>query len=475
MKSVGNPHPNPLPTGEGISTESPFRRLPSVDRLLREAALARAVWPRALVVEAVRATLAASRERLAEGRNLPSVGDLVAETIERLERQISPSLRRVVNATGVILHTNLGRAPVSEAAARAMAEASTGYSNLEFDLETGQRGSRASHLRTLLCELTGAEDGFAVNNNAGAVLLALSALASGQEVIVSRGQAVEIGGGFRIPDVMRQSGARLVEVGTTNRTYLSDYEAAISPETALLLRVHPSNFRLSGFVHSVEISELVALAERTGLAVLDDVGSGALLDPGTYGLAHEPLVQESVRSGVSVVCFSGDKLLGGPQAGLLVGKRRALEAIRRHPLARALRIDKADLAGLEATLRHYQRGEATTEIPVWRMIATPVTVLESRARQIVAALESPRVQVATMRSTVGGGSLPEETLPSSGLTIQPVENRPGQSANELIARLRQHNPPVIARAERDLVWLDLRTVGPRDDTIVREAIRTVLG
>ena len=457
--------------------EALFRRLPSVDRLIQEPGLGEARWPHGLVVETARAILAATRERLAGGQELvaPSLAELVAETVARLERRTSPNLRRVVNATGVVLHTNLGRAPVSEAAAQAMAEVSSSYSNLEFDLATGQRGSRASHLSALLSELTGAEDGFAVNNNAGAILLALSALAQGREVIVSRGQAVEIGGGFRIPDVMRQSGARLVEVGTTNRTYLSDYESALSSDTAALLRVHPSNFRIAGFVHSVEIADLVSFADRVGVEVLDDVGSGALLDPSVYGLSDEPLVQESVRAGASVVCFSGDKLLGGPQAGLLVGKRRALDVIRRHPLARALRIDKADLAGLEATLRHYQQGEAIRAIPIWRMIATPVCELERRAQQIVATLGSSRVQVAGMRSTVGGGSLPEETLASSGFIIHPAANRQGQSANELVAALRRWTPPVVARVERGLVWLDLRTVDSEDDSHLVGSVRALVG
>lgn len=450
------------------------RALPSVDRLLQDPALVGGGWPRALVVAAVREVLAAARAEVLAGKAAPDSSSLVAEALLRLRQRSTPSLRSVINATGVILHTNLGRAPVSEATGQAMLRAATGYSNLEFDLATGERGSRHGHLRELLREVTGAEDGFAVNNNAGAVLLALSALAAGREVIVSRGQAVEIGGGFRIPDVLRQSGATLVEVGTTNRTYLSDYEAAMTPRTALLLRVHPSNFRIDGFVHSVAIAELTELARRSGIGVLDDVGSGALLDPRVYGLRDEPLIQDSIRAGVSAVCFSGDKLLGGPQAGVIVGKRDVIEQVRRHPLARALRIDKVSLAGLEATLRHYQRGEATTEIPIWRMIACASDALERRARSLASALGSPRVRAVPTRATIGGGSLPQETLPSWGLALSPLAEDPAPSATLLARRLREANPPIVGRVEQDLVWLDLRTVDPTDDDRLLSAIRSVL-
>lgn len=451
-----------------------WRRLPSVDRLLQDPALSESEWPRALLVDAVRAVVAAARADLAAGAEPPTRAALIDAALARLRRQATPSLRVVINATGVVLHTNLGRAPISDAAAKAMAEVSAGYSNLEFDLDSGERGSRHTHVRSLLRELTGAEDGLAVNNNAGAVLLALSALASGREIIISRGQAVEIGGGFRIPDVMRQSGGDLVEVGTTNRTYLADYERAITPRTALLLRVHPSNFRVDGFVHSVGIDELADLGQRAGVAVMDDVGSGALLNPRTFGLGDEPLIQDSVRAGATVVCFSGDKLLGGPQAGIIVGKSEAVERIRRHPLARALRIDKACLAALEATLRHYQRGEAVSEIPIWRAIARSTEELEQRASALASAIASPRVQPVTMRSTVGGGSLPQETLPSWGLAIAPADSPGAQSVATLAERLRRNTTPIVARVERDTVLLDLRTVEPADDDVVRQAIVTIL-
>src|SRR5579875_2018293 len=450
------------PAPERNGSGDAFRSLPSVDELLREPALTAGAWPRPLAVEAVRAALAAARAEIARGEPAPDRPALIERVLGDLRRRSRRSLRPLINATGVILHTNLGRAPISEAAARAMTEISLGYSNLEFDLASGERGSRQSHLRELLREVT------------GAVLLALSALASGREVIVSRGQAVEIGGGFRIPDVMRQSGATLVEVGTTNRTYVSDYEAAVTPRTALLLRVHPSNFRLEGFVHQVGLDELVELGRRLGIPVMDDLGSGALIDPRSFGLGAEPLVQESVRAGAAVVCFSGDKLLGGPQAGIIVGKRELIEVIRRHPLARAVRIDKASIAGLEVTLRHYQRGEALEAIPVWRMIACPVDRLIERARTIEAAIGSPRVQAAPMRAAVGGGSLPGQTLPSHGVVVQPGPAGSGDPAVILARRLREHDPPIIGRIEHDALWLDLRTVEPDRDAELVAALRDLI-
>ncbi|HEX5414827.1 MAG TPA: L-seryl-tRNA(Sec) selenium transferase [Chloroflexota bacterium] len=448
-----------------------FRRLPSVDRLLQAPALADSALPRALLVDAARAALGAAREGVATGRPAPSPDALVEEVLARLREREQASLRPAINATGVIVHTNLGRAPVSDEAAMAMAAIAAGYSNLEFDLATGGRGSRHAHLTSLLREVTGAEDGIAVNNNAGAVLLALSALAAGREVVISRGQAVEIGGGFRIPDVMRQSGARLVEVGTTNRTYLRDYAEAITPTTALLLRVHPSNFRVAGFVHSVEIGELVALAREAGVAVMDDVGSGALLDPARFGLAHEPLVGESARAGADIVCFSGDKLLGGPQAGIVVGKAGAVERVRRHPLARALRIDKASLAGLEVTLRHYVRGEALQKVPIWRMIAEPAERLEQRAHALAGSLEHLAVTVLETRAPVGGGSLPEETLPSWAVRVASFS---AASADALAATLRGGSPPIVGRVEHDALLLDLRTVPPGDDAVLRERLGQLL-
>ena len=327
---------------------SVYRTLPAVDSVVRvaERLLDGDTLPRELLVEAARAEVAAARQQVAAQGIAPPAEALAQATLARARALAAPSLRPVINATGVILQTNLGRAPLSDAALRAMREVGAGYSNLEYDLDAGARGSRAVHLAALLCGITGAEAALAVNNNAAAIYLALSALAAGREVIISRGQAVEIGGGFRIPDVLRQSGATLVEVGTTNRTYARDYAAAINERTALLMRIHTSNFKLTGFVHETPLAELAALARERGIATLDDLGSGTLLPTAPYGLASEPTVQESIAAGADLVTFSGDKLLGGPQAGLIVGRAPLVAALRQHPLARALRVDKTTLAGL---------------------------------------------------------------------------------------------------------------------------------
>ncbi|NLG29509.1 MAG: L-seryl-tRNA(Sec) selenium transferase, partial [Chloroflexi bacterium] len=321
-----------------MASAPPLRRLPSVDRLLQDPAVAGLVsaYGRDLVVESVRAALDEQRARILAGADYAGLAALLATVQARLEAEAEPTLRAVINATGVVLHTNLGRAPLSAAALAAMRAAGEGYSNLEFNLAAGERGSRYVHAEELLCRLTGAEAGLLVNNNAGAVLLVLSALARDREVILSRGQLVEIGGGFRVPDVMAQSGARLVEVGTTNRTYVSDYAAAVTDQTAALMRVHTSNFRLTGFVHQASLAELSALAHARGLLLFDDLGSGTLLDTQTLGLPHEPTVQESLAGGADLVTYSGDKLLGGPQAGIIVGKRALIDRLRTHPLTRAL-------------------------------------------------------------------------------------------------------------------------------------------
>jgi L-seryl-tRNA(Ser) seleniumtransferase len=450
-----------------------LRALPSVERLLQDLSAAEPQLPRPLLVDASREALQAARARIAAGEPGPDLAVLANDAAKRAHHRLAPTLRPVVNASGVILHTNLGRAPLSAAAVAAMSEIGRGYTNLELELDSGERGSRASHLQGLLRDVTGAEDGLAVNNNAAAVLLCLSALAAEREVVISRGQAVEIGGGFRIPDVMRQSGARLVEVGTTNRTYLADYAGAITPQTALLLRVHPSNFRVEGFVSSVEVADLVELGRRSGVDVMDDVGSGALLDPRPFGLTGEPLVQESVQAGAAVTCFSGDKLLGGPQAGLIVGKHATIEKVRRHPLARAVRIDKLSLAALAATLQHYVRGEAISEIPIWRMIATPEAKLEKRARQLARQLDREGVVAIQTASTIGGGSLPQETLPSWAIRIA-ASPAHGGSAARLARRLRVGVPPIVGRIERDSVLLDLRTVEPADDAVIEQALKSIL-
>ena len=450
------------------SSSEELRRLPSVDRLIREPAaeqLAKS-YPRDLVVQALRDALEKARSRIRSGSGALDTEALLIEAQSQIENGFAPSLRPVINATGVIIHTNLGRAPLSQDALRAVLRASTGYSNLEYRLDEGTRGSRHEHVSELLKRITGAEAAMAVNNNASAVLLVLSALAQGREVIVSRGQAVEIGGGFRIPDVLRQSGARLVEVGTTNRTYLSDYERAVTPETALLLHVHPSNFRLEGFVHSATVEELVDLGQRSGIPLVDDLGSGSLLDTALYGLQHEPMVQERIAAGVDLVCFSGDKLLGGPQAGLLAGKETYVEMLRRHPLARAIRIDKMTIAALSATLNHYLMGDPTQKVPVWRMISMPVAEIEARAARMARRLRQGGLEARIVpgSSTVGGGSLPGETLVTRLVAIVPRDGVPG--AMEIAARLRRMDPPVVARIEHEQVVVDLRTVTIEEDRVV---------
>ncbi|MCL5046060.1 MAG: L-seryl-tRNA(Sec) selenium transferase [Actinobacteria bacterium] len=447
-----------------------LRHLPSVDRLLKEKAAEQLAkqYPRDLVVQALRDALEDARSEMRAGAPLPEVGALLETATQRLEGAFRPSLRPVINATGVIIHTNLGRAPLSEEALRAVLQVAGGYSNLEYRLEEGLRGSRHEHVSELLRRITGAEDAIAVNNNAGAMLLTLSTLAQGREVIVSRGQAVEIGGGFRIPDVLRQSGAKLVEVATTNRTYLRDYEEAITDETALLLHVHPSNFRVAGFVHSTSIDELVSLGRQRRIPVVDDLGSGSFLDSARYGLQHEPMVQERIEAGVDLVCFSGDKLLGGPQAGLIAGKTRYVEQLRRHPLARAIRVDKMTIAALAATLRHYLLGDAERKVPVWRMIAMPLEEIEARASRLVRRLRRSGLaaELVPGLSTIGGGSLPGETLPTRLIAI--ASGPDGPAPMELAARLRRMDPPVVARLERSLLLLDLRTVRPEEDRVVAD-------
>ncbi len=442
-----------------------LRLLPSIDELLQSATGQQLVhdYSRSLTLRAVRASLANARAAIREGALCPSYDELLADAARMLQCENRPNLRPVINATGVIINTNLGRAPLSQAALTAMQEVAGSYSNLEYDLEAGERGSRHAHVAALLCELTGAEATLVTNNNAAAVLLALSTLASGREVIISRGQLVEIGGGFRIPDVMRQSGCQLVEVGTTNRTRLADYEAALSERTAMLLTVHPSNFRVVGFVETVATAALAELAHQHGLLLMDDLGSGCLLHSEHYGLGHEPMPQESVAAGADVVCFSGDKLLGGPQAGIIAGKAEVIKHISKHPLMRAVRIDKMTLAALEATLRHYQREEATTHIPIWQMIAATPASLAVRATKWASHLQKHGIMAHTQRgeSTVGGGSLPGETLSTTLLALDARDV--SLPLDELARRLRTRNVPVVARVQRDMLLLDPRTVLKEQD------------
>jgi len=455
---------------------SQLRLLPSVDELLQSTPGQQLIqrFSRPIVLRTLRTCIASARTAILNGAPCPSSDELLASAEQILELEQQPHLRPVINATGVLINTNLGRAPLSTEALQAVQRVAGGYSNLEYELEAGERGSRHTHVAALLCELTGAEAALVTNNNAAAVLLALSTLAMGREVIISRGQLVEIGGGFRVPDVMRQSGCQLVEVGTTNRTRISDYEAALSDRTALLLSVHPSNFRITGFTESTPVSELVELAHRHGLLVMEDLGSGCLLPSERYGLAHEPTPQESLSAGADVVCFSGDKLLGGPQAGLLVGKADILARIAKHPLMRAVRIDKMTLAALEATLRHYQRSEAELHIPIWRMISTQPAKIASRAASWVSRLQAQGITAHTQRgeSTIGGGSLPGETLPTTLVALDAA--LVPLSLDELAKRLRLRPLPIITRILRDTLLLDPRTVlEEEDEEVVRGLVEEI--
>ena len=460
------------PAGRAISpTQTALRELPSVDRLLRAPGGDELVagFGRELAADALRAALDAARAAIRGGKlaEAPADYDLVAAGHEWATDLLAPTLRPVINATGIIVHTNLGRAPLSEAALAAVTEAAAGYATLEYDLEEGQRGSRAIHAERLLTRLTGAEAALVVNNNAAAVLLMLSALCRESEVIISRGQLVEIGGGFRIPDVLAQSGARLVEVGTTNRTHLRDYAEAITERTAAIFVAHYSNYKIIGFTSQPEMAELAALAQERGVWLLFDQGSGALRDVAAYGLEPEPTVLDGLRAGADVVAFSGDKLLGGPQAGILVGRAELIARLARHPLARAVRADKMALAALAATLGHYLAGQPE-RVPVWRMIARPVDEIAAEAEVWAARLRAGGVSAAVVagESRIGGGSLPGATLPTRLVAIAPD----GRSADELAARLRAAAVPIIGRIAGDRLLLDPRTVLPAQATALLGAV-----
>lgn len=449
-------------------SQTALRALPSVDALLQSQAAAAllAEYGHPLTVQAIRETLAGAREELREGgMDLPGE-TILARAGTVLRAWTLPALGPVINATGVILHTNLGRAPLSRAALAAMREAS-GYTPLELDLQTGKRGVRAEKVEDLITRLTGAEAALVVNNNAAAILLVLTALASRKRVVIARSQLVEIGGGFRVPDVMKQSGAKLVEIGATNKVRLADYEEMLNEPAALVLRAHRSNFRIIGFAEEPSLAELVRLSHRFGVPVVDDLGSGAVLDTAKYGLGHEPMVQESLAAGADVVCFSGDKLLGGPQSGIIVGRAGLLAKIRKHPLARAVRADKGCLAALAATVLHYLRDEAESEIPVWQMIAMPLQPL--RMRSETWQMRVGRGDVVAAESTVGGGSLPGEILPTWVLSL--AVSHP----DKFLAWLRQADPAVIARTERACVLLDPRTVLPEQDEALVRALQASLG
>ncbi len=451
-----------------------LRKIPPVNDILASKELAGfgPVLGQPFVQSLLSELLAQTRGRLrSDGTGTTREGltrELARDLAYRIDALLSPSLRHVINATGVVLHTNLGRAPLSRAAVDHAGRVSAGYTNLEFDLKTGKRGNRDTHVEGLLEGLLDCEAAIVVNNNAAAVLLALNTLADGGEVVASRGEQVEIGGSFRIPDVMTKSGAVLREVGATNRTRIADYEAAIGPETRLLLRVHPSNFRTIGFTERPALDEFVELGRRHKVPTLDDLGSGCMLDMARLGVNDEPMPADSLRAGVDLVCFSGDKLLGGPQAGILAGKRDLVDRLRRNSLFRALRVDKLTLATLEIVLLAYLRGEVR-EIPVWRALLEIEDVLKTRAEALAERLGGT-ASVRSMASLVGGGSVPGVNLPSWGLEIDPAP----ASAESLQGKLRGADPPVIVRIEDDRVLLDLRTVADEEEDSLVSALRSVM-
>src|SRR5436190_1269492 len=467
---------------------SDLRVIPSIEQLRQREAM-RALetrYGRAALTDALRAETGALRDRLASGRIAAVTADEAITEIEigagaRLRAAMRPSLIRVINATGVIVHTNLGRAPLSDAALARVAAVAGGYTNLEYDVDRGGRGRRDVHAEKLVARLTGAEAAVVVNNNAAATMLLLAALAAGREVIISRGELVEIGGGFRVPDVMAQSGAVLREVGTTNRTRVNDYAAAIGDRTALILRVHPSNFKVVGFTERPALADLAALGRRFKIPVVEDLGSGWLGWPFDYAqdrpvreqlphaLADEPIVSESIAAGADAVCFSGDKLLGGPQAGIIAGSRAVLEQVRQHPLMRALRVDKLTYAALEATLEEHAIGRGQDDVPVQRMLRMGAAAIGQRADALASALRAAgwTTRVIDGMSTVGGGSAPGAELPTRLVEIA----KDGMSADQIEQHLRALDPPVIARIENDRVVLDLRTVSLAEEPLLVTLLR----
>ena len=461
-----------------------FRKIPKVDILLAEERIRNLsdLYGKEIVTEVIREQTEAVRKQISDAdgdAELMAAAEAAAGMedgiIRAAEALHTPKVKKVINATGTILHTNLGRAPISRSQEEKLADIVTGYSNLEYDLEKGARGERYSHFEKLLCRITGAEAAMVVNNNASAVLLILSTLAKGGEVVVSRGELVEIGGKFRIPDVMAASGADLVEVGTTNKTHFSDYEEAITENTKALLKVHTSNYRIVGFTESVSAAELKPLAEENGIPVIEDLGSGVLIDLEKYGIHHEPTVQEAVRAGVDVLCFSGDKLLGGPQAGIIIGKKKYIQAMKKNQLTRALRVDKFTVTALELVLLEYLREEnAVKNIPVLRMITEPAESVKARAEILAERLREAdvkaRITVRESEAQIGGGSLPLERIPGWSVVIKPQH----LSTAALEAAMLKMTVPVIGRAAEDAVWLDMRTVTEEETEMIAKQFREVL-
>lgn len=459
-----------------------YRSIPKVDVLLENQAIQEMIerYSRDSVMEAIRAEMDNLRAFIGgcdeEDKAQEQITLLVSHIGDAVEKMHTPNMKKVINGTGTILHTNLGRAPISREHMRKAFDIVTGYSNLEYNLEKGRRGERYSHFEKLLCKITGAEAAMAVNNNASSVLLILSSLAKGGEVIVSRGELIEIGGKFRIPDVMTQSGATLVEVGTTNKTHVSDYEENITEETKALLKVHTSNYKIVGFTESVGIDELMPIAKEHGIPVIEDLGSGVLIDLSKYGLTYEPTVQESVAKGADVVCFSGDKLFGGPQAGIIVGKKKYIDMMKKNQLTRALRIDKFTAAALELVLQEYLSEEqAIQHIPVLRMITEPLDEVARRARSLARTIRSTdipaKVDVVSCESQIGGGSLPMERIPSMAVAIRPKY----ESVAALEDQMRHLTVPMIPRTVNDTIMLDVRTIETEDFKLIAAELQELLG
>ncbi len=459
-----------------------YRSIPKVDVLLENQAIQEMIerYSRDSVMEAIRAEMDDLRAFIGgcdeEDKAQEQIALLVSHIGDAVEKMHTPNMKKVINGTGTILHTNLGRAPISREHMRKAFDIVTGYSNLEYNLEKGRRGERYSHFEKLLCKITGAEAAMAVNNNASSVLLILSSLAKGGEVIVSRGELIEIGGKFRIPDVMTQSGATLVEVGTTNKTHVSDYEENITEETKALLKVHTSNYKIVGFTESVGIDELMPIAKEHDIPVIEDLGSGVLIDLSKYGLTYEPTVQESVAKGADVVCFSGDKLFGGPQAGIIVGKKKYIDMMKKNQLTRALRIDKFTAAALELVLQEYLSEEqAVQHIPVLRMITEPLDEVARRARSLARTIRSTdipaKVDVVSCESQIGGGSLPMERIPSMAVAIRPKY----ESVAALEDQMRHLTVPMIPRTVNDTIMLDVRTIETEDFKLIAAGLAGTAG
>lgn len=444
-----------------------LRALPSVDGLLSHDTIIDLIqtYSRQIVVDAIRVNIDQSRHQiLQDSLTHVNESDLVQQITQSLEKQFQPTLRPVINATGVIIHTNLGRALLSQSAQSAMTAVAGRYNTLEFDLENGKRGSRLVHASQLLRDLTGADDAIVVNNNASALIMILTAFAKDKQAVVSRGQLVEIGGGFRIPSIMEQSGAQLVEVGTTNRTRIADYANAVTESTSMFMRIHASNFRQIGFVEQPTLQDLADTAHQQGVLAVDDLGSGTLIDTTAYGLDHEPTIQESIEAGMDLICFSGDKLLGGPQAGIIIGKQALIDQLKKHPLARALRVDKLTYSALTATLEHYRRDEALTHIPVWKMISRSLDDITQTAHRWASQVNGTVIEG---ESTVGGGSLPGATLPTALLAIE------SESPDRFMAQLREGESPVIARVSVGQILFDPRTILPEEEASLLETILSI--